>query len=345
MKHLLIIPLLAIAGCAGFPVLDPQTQGERASGYTYIPVDPFSVKTVPGDSCFTEDLIQATRLGESATPFEMLNAEKRLRDEVRRLSAVNPEKDQELIFRDILHSFPDNAVRVSQEQISGSGNLTFGTSSVAAEGEDYKVTVDYTNSDTVNFEVYLAKLVVSGPGDPGEISPIFSSVPSTHYVDRYLVQRFENTEPQSRDQHAIREGYEKFNIPVYVGVGLRVIAHIRTIEGNANISGLGVIGAEANAGRLSGSLNIQTLGVNGKLISPALPIHSELNRTTAQNAIVSVASIKALLYDEETEIAPRVVGLYLPFPGDKSLVNALISELSAERLNWHRPCQANSDVQ
>lgn len=113
---------------------------------------------------------------------------------------------------------------------------------------------------------------------------------------------------------------------------------------NANISGIGVIGAEAEADRLKGSLVVQTLGVNGKSVAAALPIQSELNRTTAQNAIVAVGSIKALLYSPETITSPRVVGLYLPFPGGKALVNALISELSKERVEWYRACTASTNA-
>ena len=95
---------------------------------------------------------------------------------------------------------------------------------------------------------------------------------------------------------------------------------------------------EAEANNLRGSLTVQTLGVNGQAISAALPIQSELNRTTAQNAIVAVGSIKALLYENGTVVNPRVVGMYLPFPGGKPLVNAIISELSKKRVVWYRPC-------
>jgi hypothetical protein len=42
------------------------------------------------------------------------------------------------------------------------------------------------------------------------------------------------------------------------------------------------------------------------------------------------------LYEPETVIVPRVVGLYLPFEGGKPLVDALISELSKGRVHWRR---------
>ena len=147
--------------------------------------------------------------------------------------------------------------------------------------------------------------------------------------ERYEVTRLKEGEAAGANQ---------FNIPVYVGVGLRVSAYVYVTGASANISGIGIIGAEAEANNLRGSLVVQTLGVNGKSVAAALPIQSELNRTTAQSAIVAVGAIKALLYADETIKSPRVVGLYLPFPGGKPLVNAIISELSKKQVEWSRPC-------
>jgi hypothetical protein len=79
---------------------------------------------------------------------------------------------------------------------------------------------------------------------------------------------------------------------------------------------------------------VQTLGVNSQAVASALPVQSELSRTTAENAFVAIESIKAMLHQPETIKFPRVVGLYLPFPGGKPLVNALISELSRRPVTW-----------
>jgi hypothetical protein len=124
-------------------------------------------------------------------------------------------------------------------------------------------------------------------------------------------------EDEQTEWRRFHKEYTEYSVPVYVGLGLRVAANIYSTNGKANISGLGIIGAEAEAENLKGSLVIQTLGVNGRAIAAALPIQSEVNRTTAQNAISAVGAIKALLHAEETWVAPRVVGLYLPFPGGK----------------------------
>lgn len=235
----------------------------------------------------------------------------------------------------LLDSLPDNAVRMLVERIDRSGAITYGSSRAALKDESYRVTIDYINADTVNVPVSIAKFMrkkVKLAGDPELHTVNLFATDLADYVpgtERYEVRRLTSTKGV--------EGFV-FNIPVYVGVGLRVSSSVYVTGGTANISGIGVIGAEAEADKLKGSLVVQTLGVNSKSVAAALPIQSELNRTTAQNAIVAVGSIKALLYAEDTITQPRVVGLYLPFPGGRALVNALISELSKERVEWFRPC-------
>jgi hypothetical protein len=231
----------------------------------------------------------------------------------------------------LLESLPDNAVRMLVEQFDKSGAVTYGASKAAVKDGSYRVTVDYINADTINVPVAVRKLMrKTTENDYQEVNLFATEFPGlAPGSERYEVRRLSSTRGA--------DGFV-FNIPVYVGVGLRVSSSVVAVEGNVNISGIGVIGAEAEANRLRGSLIVQTLGVNGKSVAAALPIQSELNRTTAQNAIVAVGSIKALLYASETITSPRVVGLYLPFPGGKALVNALISELSKERVEWRRSC-------
>ena len=273
----------------------PKSIGEMESGYTYVPIDPFPVKTVAGDGC---------------------------------KDSVNP------ISGSLLDALPDNAVRMLVERFDLSGAVTYGTSKSGAKGESYRVTVDYINADTINVPVWIAKSMVNSKKNEYEAVYLFSP-PSMDFIPGTEIYEVTREKPEGKGDFP---SYSEFNIPVYVGVGLRISANVYVVGANANISGIGIIGAEAEAERLKGSLVVQTLGVNGKSVAAALPIQSELNRTTAQNAIVAVGSIKALLYADETVKSPRVVGIYLPFPGGKPLVNALISELSKKRVIWERPC-------
>lgn len=221
----------------------------------------------------------------------------------------------------ILHLLPDNAVRVSVEYFDADGEVQYGPVGVGLRGHSYRITADYINADTANYPI---RVIVNENWREGQ--------KGTRY-QVYAVVGSPNAE-QEGDQKD--RGYV-YNIPVYVGIGLRVTADIRVLESGVVISGLGALGAQAAANELTGTLSVQTLGVNGRSISAALPIQSELNRTTAQNAIIAIGAVKALLYEEETLVTPRVVGMYLPMDADQELVNKIISLMSREDVPWRPP--------
>lgn len=310
MRLVTLLPCLLLLGCAKlFPPGDlPPTPGERYSGYVYIPIDPFSIETEYNDeTCnFVDPNDPGTRL---------------------------PIPEYVLSNTGVLAALPDNAVRVSIQSYNASGKFSYGPVSVGARGESYRVTVDYINADTVDFPVGIRAYVRSSDSGNTETFSVNGSIPEG--FDRQSAV-YEVTSDITAETDP---GWEEYHIPVYVGIGLRATANVFVRGASANIAGLGVIGLEAEAGAISGDLVVQTLGVNGPAVSAALPIQSELNRTTAQSAVTSIATIKALLYDDETEILQRVVGLYLPFRGDVALVNAIISELSKNPPVWNRICK------
>lgn len=325
-----VVIALVLTGCAHRSNL--QTTAARESGYTYIPIDPFPVPTYPDK--------KSCNLENTGSEEEYLG----------RLKAIK--------YRPLLESLPDNAVRMSIEQFDSSGNVKYGPAGIGAKGESYKVTVDYVNSDTTNFRVQIAKTARNKISNVREHIDILNPVDETRYDIKSIdyevkaipdyIYKYSKTvtriKEENNDSKKDKELYYEYNIPVYVGIGLRVTANVDVIGTSANISGLGVIGAEAETNSVKGSLIVQTLGINGKSIASALPIQSELNRTTAQNAIVAVGSIKALLYDDKTATAPRVVGMYLPFPGGKALVNAIISEMSkGDSIFWTRLCASDKE--
>ncbi|KXI26708.1 hypothetical protein [Paraglaciecola hydrolytica] len=319
-NFILLYIIFSLTSCGSIPKLI--TTAEEESGFTYIPVDPFPVDRVPSDSC--KELKEQTNSDSKTT----------------------------------LSSLPDNAVRMLVQSFDKSGNITYGGSKATAKGERYKITIDYINADTINANIWVKKSVLLTDSIAPRILNLTDTTLPKNMVEgslKYEVYQFTDKElwnmsntgisgPRYTDiiekqkYDALEQGFQEVNIPVYVGIGLRVMAEINILQANANVAGIGIIGAEAEAKNLQGSLIVQTLGVNGKSISAALPIQSELNRTTAQNAIVAVGSIKSLLYADDTIIYPRVVGIYLPFSGGKQFVNLIVSELSKKRVEWHTPC-------
>jgi len=302
----ILVSLFAVGVISGCASTISKPPAEHLSGYSYIPIDPFSVKTNPGSSCQNADALTLSTSVET----------------------------EDVSYKTLLESLPDNAVRVSIQKYLKSGKVTYGVGSANGEIDSYKLTVDYINSDTVNVKFWIrkfAELFTTKEKVSVDLSEPTNNGKYTYGSETFTILR------ASEDSTA-PEGYVEFNLPVYVGVGLRVAATIESSEGDVKITGLGALTAQAKASSLNGFLVTQTLGINGQGIAGALPIQSELNPTTAQNAIVAVGSIKALLYEKGTVVAPRVVGLYLPFPGGEPLVNAIVSELSKERVVWYRPC-------
>jgi hypothetical protein len=298
--------LSASFGCRSF--YRPQSLAEKQSGYTYVPLDPFPV------------------LAQSEQQAELL--------------AILISRDGSRRPAEILSLFPDNAARFSIERIDSDGRVSYGTSEVSAKGEMFRVTTDYTSSDTANFPVLVGQYVAKNPKRIAEVPArtlrsLSHPLASDETVVGYEVEAYSATSARSADDPKLAS-MDLVNIPVYIGVGLRITADLVTLSANAKVDGLGVIGAEAEANRVRGSMVIQTLGINGKSVAAALPIQSELNRTTIYSAASAIGAIKALIHEDETTIYPRIVGLYLPFKADKALVNAIISELSASPPEWVR---------
>lgn len=334
---LCVVGVMSITGCTLKPA-DYRGAEDGGSGYTYIPLDPLPVVMTPRN-CPPKDVLPNK---SSQTPIGTV--------------AKKP-------VNNILSALPDNAVRMVVENLKTSGNITYGAGKIGSNLERYKVTSDYISADTVSIKLWISRQVrekVSSRsythGVQGDISGWKDVSMSDNLVAEY---RYANTTSEYKEVVAERyfvktdKQYQKeilnrgaaetskytvYSIPLYVGIGIRITSNVEVIGGSANISGIGVIGAEAQANKLQGSLVVQTLGVNGKAVSSALPMQSELNATTAQNALIATASIKTLLYADDTEVAPRIVGLYYPFPSSRPLVNALISAISSSEVEWSGPC-------
>ena len=112
--------------------------------------------------------------------------------------------------------------------------------------------------------------------------------------------------------------YAKY-IPVYYGVGVRLRARVTTKSADVNITSLSGIQAGVEAKKLTGTLTVQTLGLSGRAISSVIPLPSELNQTTIQNALMAMATIKGLMYDKEVVITPSALGYLRPNIIDKNV--------------------------
>lgn len=313
------IPTMGTAGQAdpaGFDDMQdvPQSLASRVSGNTYIPTDPLSV--------------EASNYAKCGTGAELLEV------------------------------FPDNAVRIAIKDITGNGSLGFlGGSSIGAAGSSYRIVIDYINADTANQSLGVGKYTQSPNGtrnyiplfNQTEDEDIYFDVNRSSFKDDFLKVLSEecDSNPSTEGCNMVRPSgnrvtfEEEVNVPVYVGVGIRVTINLTVLSGKVELSGLGAISAAAEANKVSGNLIIQTLGITGSKVTSTLPLPSELNPTTIQNAIMAMATIKSALYSDagDVKITPRVVGFYDPLGfGNQQYVNAMVTELSKEPVNWSPNC-------
>ncbi|MGE5048252.1 MAG: hypothetical protein ACM3PC_06770 [Deltaproteobacteria bacterium] len=306
MKHLRIAAASALCACS-WSSKSTRTQAEERSGYNYVPIDPMpAVEESP--AC---DTSKQRLLG-------------------------------------VIESLPDSAVRTLVEQVDESGNVKFGAGMISEKGSAFRVTVDFINTTTVSVP-FLIKKTAEIYGDKNHTRETISLWEETkgRYAigsERYVVFRQESTIFRLQSKAASSANINEFtpiNIPVYVGLGIRVKSAGTTLAGNVDISGLAAIGFQAEAKTITGSLVAQTLGISGKSVTSALPLHSDLNMTATTDAIGAAGSIKAQLFSSDTVVSPRVVGFYLPLVADVALINAVVSALSdgtAPPLKWSRPC-------
>ncbi|VEL97261.1 hypothetical protein ALT761_02262 [Alteromonas sp. 76-1] len=341
MKHYISAVLLFVSitlyGCVNMSV--PITLAENKTSFSYIPFDPLPVQVAYQDHCSSDSY--PAFLGDSVKAK----------------------------IQDLKISFPDQTVRLAVGEFTSSGGLSFGSTTIGYEGNTYQVVIDYMNTDTVEGS-FLARREIVGQvarkgrfglfdykweeDRKGEIVPLLEPLPPG-YVSNYKIlpnpeseifsSYFNEANTKAVTELRSKADFEPISLPVYVGVGLRLTATVTVTNGEVDLSGLPEIAAEARAGNISGTLVVQTLGATGPLVSSNLPLPSELDRTTIQNAILAIGSIKALLMDESMVITPRVIGIYNPIGGGQSFNNGVITALATKPIVWKRPCVLKADIE
>ncbi|PIB29000.1 hypothetical protein BFP78_15550 [Gaetbulibacter sp. 5U11] len=260
-------------------------------------------------------------------------------------------------IRNIINELPNEATRIAIGKIELNGSISFGPFNVAKSGETYTVIVDYIKyittsipaeysskysqdeyrnkiltdyNETLDYfdeqsptEEMLPKIDTTKIGQK-EINKYIELRTNHGSVSEARIEKFESVE----DLEAQKKSLHKIKIPVYVGVGLRIQASVTVLKDSLdlNLGSLYGLGVAASRNQLNGTLVIQTLGISGENISPALPIPDRINETTIQAAMQSLATIKSKIYDSKTHIIPQVVAFGLPYSieGAKDLLESTL---------------------
>ncbi len=323
MRQLLsIVLIILISGCTTFGGYLPSTPGEKASGYSYIPLDGLAVDQKSyADSC--------KRLMEKRNEQQSYNL-------------------MEYDFLPIKDSFPDISVRFAVGSFDTNGGLVYGPAKVTEKYKEYRAILDYVNVDEMPVTFWITTFSEGRSLSPGMVG-IYRKI-NRYEEGRILTYKVKlaveyDDEGNPSDIPQPDPNSEEVTFPVYVGIGMRLSADIQAIEGGATLTSLGAIGLEAQAKHLTGTLTVQTIGISGENIGSSLPLPSNLDQSTIENAILAIGSIRAVMYSANNQsnqlFTPRVVGLYSPIGSAPALINAIYSELSKTRPGWPRPCKSH----
>lgn len=298
-KKIFILQMFIFSGLLPSCAILPKTLGESASGFTYVPLDPLPVYIYPDEQTCRFD--------------------------------ANYNLNSGYAYKNYLDQFTDISVRLAISSFNAKAGVSFGPSSLGVEGNTYKVVLDYINTDNVPTPFRIRVDVAPDGARTYQVDRLYGEANAAEVRSK--------TDPSEGIIRAETPINSEFSIPVYVGVGLRLVADIEVIKGSVNLASLGSIAASVEAGNSVGSLTVQTLGVSGEKIVANLPLPSKLNQTTIENAISSVGAIKALIHGEDVNINPRVTGIYLPVgDGSVELTNLITSELAEADIPWVVDC-------
>jgi len=176
---------------------------------------------------------------------------------------------------------------------------------LVADGKFYWKNIKLMNSDEI-FQFLNNETVLVSIGQvnlEGGISylPITLSTKNTSYKVTMDYMKFATLAQENSNGSFI--GFNR------VGVGLRLVSLLTATESGINIGDLSSIGMAARAGTIKGTLMIEVVGINSKEVTTLLPLPSEINQTTIQNAMQALATIKSKIYDEETKLYPQVMAI------------------------------------
>jgi hypothetical protein len=110
-----------------------------------------------------------------------------------------------------------------------------------------------------------------------------------------------------------------------IGVGLRIMAVVVTSKANLNLGSLSSIGLEAKAGNLSGGITVDIVGIDSEDITNLIPLTSEIDQSSIQSILQSLASIKAKLWEDESFLTPHLVAFSQSEPNKESEIRTKIS--------------------
>lgn len=328
-----------LTGCTSLETLNFQrTYAEQQAGYSYIPVEPTPVQISCGvnlgagnnckqvskvsllDSLPDNSVRIATRLvsGSAKVGVPVFGGDIGIKGNTYEviIDFVNTQTINKQFLGKWLVSLPENIDNISRCY-------------------PYEKSVLETNS-TERYESWTLRANLIKPNDYLNAQNYQNQIKAFDKVENERAE-YSKVSLRCKDKPSINVSYddikispEVFNIPVYIGIGLRLKANVTVLDGEVNLSSLPSLTAAVSAGKATGTMSVQTIGISGKAARSNLLLLDKIDSTTIQNAIQVLASIKSSIESEDTTLTPRIVGFHNTIGAGAQGVNLIHSLLASD---------------
>ncbi|WP_306547151.1 hypothetical protein [Desulfobulbus sp.] len=94
-----------------------------------------------------------------------------------------------------------------------------------------------------------------------------------------------------------------------IGVGVRIKANVETLQSGVDLNGLFALGLAAKQSLLRGTISVDVIGIDSKGVNALLPVGVQLDESSIQASLQSLASIQTKIYDGDVTLTPHLIAI------------------------------------
>lgn len=349
--------LVFFCACASQKMQLPSTYAEQQAGYSYVAVEPSAVKfkcqkngtEVPCSDFSNKELLNslpdnsvriATRLISASTSagFGGIGA------------TIGVEGNSYEVIIDFVNTQTVNVPFEGKWRVELPDNVKpaercypyersiLGLSPVnkyeiwSLSAKPFEVNPPANSASQISLSDFSKKQQLADPSSEKNITLRCGATPELP-ADQYVSIKERQGYYTTKERNVLAD-IKPFNVPVYIGIGFRLKAHVTVLSGTVNLSSLASITAAVKSNTATGTMSVQTLGVTGKAARSNLLFLDKIDETTIQNAIQVLASIKASIESDsqDTRLSPRIIGFHNTVAAGPQGINLIHSHLAASEL-------------
>lgn len=94
-----------------------------------------------------------------------------------------------------------------------------------------------------------------------------------------------------------------------IGVGVRIKANVETLKTGVDLNGLFALGLAAKQQLLRGTISVDVIGIDSQGVNALLPVGVQLDESSIQASLQSLASIQTKIYDKDVMLTPHLIAI------------------------------------